>query len=510
MDGLKCAITVCLLIAVSILSCAQAVGSQSAQDQIIVDGKSESPSGAPQVTVTVKKVEAVDDVETIGQGEADWFYYVGFANQGSNTATWQRHPSSGSNDNQDIWTPNWQHTFNPNIGTRVVMIVLMLCDDDVVSYSYADVSDDSQGGKQVSSCDPPSTGYYSGSFIGGWDLVTNTWAPGSNRTDNVGGMFKTSGDFDGSTGRNENDANIYFPVEDNYNPPTAKIVPGKTTAYKNEPISFDGSTSQGSAGSTITEYKWDFGDGTTDSGVSKSHAYTKAGTYTVKLTVKDDMGETNTAQVSVTIQNQDPVAAFSFSPQSAKTGDTITFTDSSTDPDGDTLTYAWDFGDGGRATEKNPTHVYTTAGTFTIRLTVRDADGGSNTVTKSITVTSLPLGDGTEEGSGGLTFIALLLLIILVVIIVAVILLMKKKKSTPTQPPPPAGQHQIQPPPLQTVPQAQQPPPPPPPPPPGEPPTLIMETRRKEPPAAEGVKCPFCGKGVESGMRWCPFCGEKL
>jgi len=52
-------------------------------------------------------------------------------------------------------------------------------------------------------------------------------------------------------------------------------------------ITLDGSASSDSDG-TIGEYAWDFGDGTSGAGIKPVHAYTKAGTYTIKLTVKDD------------------------------------------------------------------------------------------------------------------------------------------------------------------------------------------------------------------------------
>jgi hypothetical protein len=51
----------------------------------------------------------------------------------------------------------------------------------------------------------------------------------------------------------------------------------------------------------------------------------------------------------------------------------IGFTDLAFDPDGDALTYAWEFGDGTTSSLARPTHVYTSEGTFTVRLTVRDA-----------------------------------------------------------------------------------------------------------------------------------------
>ena len=49
------------------------------------------------------------------------------------------------------------------------------------------------------------------------------------------------------------------------------------------------------------------------------------------------------------------------------------------DPDGDALTYAWDFGDGGTSTAANPTHTYTTNGTYTATVTAKDPSGRTGT-----------------------------------------------------------------------------------------------------------------------------------
>ena len=57
--------------------------------------------------------------------------------------------------------------------------------------------------------------------------------------------------------------------------------------------------------------------------------------------------------------------------------DPVAFTATGADADGDTLTYAWDFGDGGTAATKDAMHTYTAAGMYTAKVTVSDGKGGT-------------------------------------------------------------------------------------------------------------------------------------
>jgi len=66
-----------------------------------------------------------------------------------------------------------------------------------------------------------------------------------------------------------------------------------------------------------------------------------------------------------------PTAGFSYEPDEVMIYDVVTFTNSSTDA----ASYAWDFGDGGTSSEENPTHAYTDAGTYTVKLTATNEDG---------------------------------------------------------------------------------------------------------------------------------------
>jgi glucose/arabinose dehydrogenase len=78
-----------------------------------------------------------------------------------------------------------------------------------------------------------------------------------------------------------------------------------------------------------------------------------------------------------------------------------------TDPDGDTVTYDWNFGDGTSSTAPNPVHQFTTNGKFNVVLTVKDPSGASDTGNVVITVGSTPPtatitapADGTKANIG--------------------------------------------------------------------------------------------------------------
>ncbi|MEJ2719894.1 MAG: PKD domain-containing protein, partial [bacterium] len=99
-----------------------------------------------------------------------------------------------------------------------------------------------------------------------------------------------------------------------------------------------------------------------------------------------------------------PVAAFTGSPTSGDAPLTVYFTDQST---GSPTSWSWNFGDQGTSSAQNPSHTYTSSGTYTVTLTVSNAYGSDNEVkTNYITVTepgsgyaALPYSTGFESGS---------------------------------------------------------------------------------------------------------------
>ncbi|MFB7513482.1 ThuA domain-containing protein [Streptomyces sp. NPDC056144] len=85
--------------------------------------------------------------------------------------------------------------------------------------------------------------------------------------------------------------------------------------------------------------------------------------------------------------NRTPLAKIAATPDSGQGPLQVTFSAAgSADPDGDGLTYAWDFGDGATGTGANPTHTYTVNGTYTARLTVSDPAGKAGIASTTITV----------------------------------------------------------------------------------------------------------------------------
>ena len=138
-------------------------------------------------------------------------------------------------------------------------------------------------------------------------------------------------------------------------------------------------------------YLWEFGDGDTASDVASiRHTYRQGGTYTAKLTVTDEDGASASSTVSITVGNppgnQAPTVQVAADPISGSAPLAVRFTAAGRDPEGGALVYTWDFGDGGQSAGRSVTHTYLTAGTYTAKVTVKDAQAASGTATVVITV----------------------------------------------------------------------------------------------------------------------------
>ena len=147
-------------------------------------------------------------------------------------------------------------------------------------------------------------------------------------------------------------------------------------------------TTDPNSGDVIT-YSWNWGDLTPNgTGANASHYFTTPGSHTITLTTTDGWGKTASTTRTITLTepvgNVAPTAAFTPS----CTGLTCLMDSSATtDPNGNQIHYLWDWGDASAtSTSAYPSHVYASAGTYTITLTATDGWNRSTTVTHGVTV----------------------------------------------------------------------------------------------------------------------------
>ena len=173
-------------------------------------------------------------------------------------------------------------------------------------------------------------------------------------------------------------------------PAAVTITASSTTPGQYDLVTFSGtSTVSGSSCTSACTYVWNFGDGSNATGQSVTHRFQSRGTFTVTLTVSTSSGTSASTTTSVTVgAPQSITAAITFSPTDPSVNQTVYFdgTGSKT-PDGAKITnYSWDLGNGSTATGSNVTTTYSTAHTYTVRLTVTDELGRTGTTTTTVTV----------------------------------------------------------------------------------------------------------------------------
>ena len=134
-----------------------------------------------------------------------------------------------------------------------------------------------------------------------------------------------------------------------------------------------------------TSWLWDFGDGTSSTSQNPSHAYTTAGSYTVTLTVGFSSGSRTVSQAITVVPSL--AASFTYSPNPPVAGQAVQFTDTST---GSQTSWQWSSSDGATSNLQNPSHIFTTAGSYTVTLTV-GYSSGSRSASQTITVLPPPL-----------------------------------------------------------------------------------------------------------------------
>ncbi|MDX6750366.1 PKD domain-containing protein [Geminicoccaceae bacterium 1502E] len=161
--------------------------------------------------------------------------------------------------------------------------------------------------------------------------------------------------------------------------PAPRIVAPASVAV-GETVTFDGTGSAATAG-RITGWRWDFGDGATAEGPVAHHAYQKAGSHVVTLSLATEGGVAacSTAEARRAITVNAPPVAVADAPLEAAVGEELVFDGSrSRDPDGGITAWRWDFGDGATAFGVNARHRYGASGRYEVTLTVADDAGLAN------------------------------------------------------------------------------------------------------------------------------------
>jgi len=229
---------------------------------------------------------------------------------------------------------------------------------------------------------------------GGSPPYTYNWTFGdgqSSTSQNPAHTYTTAGNYTAtlivSDSKGANDSkSITINVTTAPSPLTVSASTSPTSGQAPLTVNFTGSASGGSNPYT---YNWSFGDGQSSTSQNPSHTYFSAGNYTATLTVTDSKNAQSSKSLTISVSaapNALTTSASAF-PTSGAPPLTVNFAGSAM---GGTAPYAfnWIFGDGQSSTSQNPSHIYTTAGTFAAILNVTDSQAQTANASVIINVTS--------------------------------------------------------------------------------------------------------------------------
>ena len=146
--------------------------------------------------------------------------------------------------------------------------------------------------------------------------------------------------------------------------------------------------------------------------------------------------------------------------------------------------YSWTFGDGSTSSYANPSHEYSTAGSYTAKLIVTDSRYQSASDSTTITVSAANILDlGGSSGSGMLLLSIIGLIVVIIAVVIAVVL-MRKRSIPPSVNPP-------------VIPSAQSSQP------------VLQQVDTPQSIASSSEYCIHCGKSISPGAAFCPNCGQK-
>jgi len=141
-------------------------------------------------------------------------------------------------------------------------------------------------------------------------------------------------------------------------------------------VEFSSACSENVNNATFT---WDFGDGTISNEENPSHIYSTAGEYKVILTIIDNSIEFKTTNTITVFKEPEPCFEVSIE-------NTTIHLSAECSQNTVNATYYWEFGDGSISFKKNPEHIYSTPGEYTVTLTIFDTNKNKFTLKKTIAI----------------------------------------------------------------------------------------------------------------------------
>ncbi len=193
----------------------------------------------PTVTVAIHRIVANDPIDGAGD-QADWYYRVGFlSDPTAGTYVWQSSPIPIANNKDDL-TVDQVHQFTGPAGATLFQLAITVCDKDYYfwegSDDRADISSSPGGGSDNVGSPCPASVVQGATSRATYDLASNRFVEGD-RVEFDGTYYRTSGDWDGSTSIDENDATLYFQITDNYEPPSPSPSPSPSPTPTPTPTS---------------------------------------------------------------------------------------------------------------------------------------------------------------------------------------------------------------------------------------------------------------------------------
>ncbi len=182
-------------------------------------------------------------------------------------------------------------------------------------------------------------------------------------------------------------------------PPDITVTPSATSGTCPLTVSFVTTNT----GGPVVSWSWNFGDGTFGTNQSPSHNYTGAGSYFATVTATGPGGSVSSAPVEIITTAVPPAPTISVNATTGTAPLTVQFT--STNTGGAITKYEWYFADKGSSNNQNPSHTFTTGGTFTAYLEAIGPGGftKSNSVTIVVAAPALPVPTITPSVTSGTT-----------------------------------------------------------------------------------------------------------